>query len=73
MDAIANISFPMQPDYNNNTSQTVSGSTHGLQKQDIGNKDRFQICPKLLKRLLRKPRNSSSAGLDGIGCQELKL
>jgi hypothetical protein len=73
MEAIAKISFPTKPDYNNNTTQTVSGSVRGSQNQDIGNEDRFWICPKLLKRMLRKISNSSAPGLDGIGWQELKL
>jgi hypothetical protein len=73
MEAIANISFPTKPDSKDNTSQTVSGSAYGSQNQDIGNEDRFQVCPKLLKLLLRKTNNSSAPGLDGIGWHELKL
>jgi hypothetical protein len=33
----------------------------------------FVVCPKMLKRLLRKTSNSSAPGLDGIGWQELKI
>jgi hypothetical protein len=50
MEAIGNISFPTKPDYNDNTTQTVSGSVRGSQNQDIGNENRFQVCTKLLKQ-----------------------
>jgi hypothetical protein len=73
MEAIAHISFPAKPDYSNNTTQTVSGSVCGSHNQDIGNEDRFHVCPKLRKWLLRKTSNSAAPGLDGIGWQELKL
>jgi hypothetical protein len=73
MQAIANISFPKKPDYNNNSTQTVSGLSNSLENQNIGDKERFQVCPKLLKHLLSKTSNSSAPGLDGIGWQELKI
>jgi hypothetical protein len=73
MEAIANISFPKKPEYNNSSTQTVPGSRGILDNQNTGDKERFQVCPKLLKRLLSKTSNSSTPRLDRIGWQELKI
>jgi hypothetical protein len=73
MEAIANISFPIQPDDNVNITETVSGPSDRSENQHIGNPDRFNVCPKLLKRVLSKTCNASAAGLVGIGWQELNI
>jgi hypothetical protein len=73
MKAIANISFPKKPEYNDSSTQTVPGSRGSLDNQNTGDKERLQVCPKLLKCLLSKTSNSSAPGLDGIGWQELKI
>jgi hypothetical protein len=73
MEAIANVSFPSKPGDTREISQNTEsmGGTHGNVDSDDGHS--LRVCPKMLKRLLRKTSNTSAPGLDGIAWQEVKI
>jgi hypothetical protein len=73
MEAIANVSFPSKPGDTREISQnteSIGGTHHNVDSDDGHN---LKVCPKMLKRLLRKTSNTSAPGLDGIGWQEVKI
>jgi hypothetical protein len=73
MEAIANISFLSRPENTQSPSQNI----HALQNTDGQPESRgkitFTVCPKMVKRLLKKTSNSSAPGLDEMGWHELKI
>jgi hypothetical protein len=73
MEAIGSISFSTKTDNELSPSNTTDTSTSVPETHVRTNDTKFTVCPKLLRRLLRKTSNSSASGLDGIGWQELKL
>jgi hypothetical protein len=44
-----------------------------MESHDSDNRHNLKVCPKMLKRVLRKTSNTSTPGLDGIGWQEIKI
>jgi hypothetical protein len=73
MEAIANISFPSKPGETDSTLEDTQPTTELGSNTNANERTYFRVCPKLLKRLLRRTRNTSAPGLDGIGWQELKI
>jgi hypothetical protein len=73
MEAIAKVSVPSKPRDTREISQNTESrvGTHGNVGSDDGHN--LKVCPKMLKRLLRKTSNTSAPGLDGIGWQEVKI
>jgi hypothetical protein len=67
MEAIANLWFPSKPGDTREISQnteSIGGIHHNVDSDDGHN---LKVCPKVLKRLLRKTSNTSAPGLVGIG------
>jgi hypothetical protein len=73
MEAIANVSFPTKADDLDEALYPIENSTNNLIPTTMNNGPSLEVCPKLLKRLLRKTKNTSGLGIDGIGWQELKI
>jgi hypothetical protein len=73
MEAIANISFPSKPGETDSTLEDTQPTTELGSNTNANERTYFTVCPKLLKRLLRRTSNTSAPGLDGIGWQELKI
>jgi hypothetical protein len=73
MEAIANISFPSKPGDTREISQNTQSIDGTHSKVDSDDQHNLEVCPKMLKRLLRKTSNTSAPGLDGIGWQEVKI
>jgi hypothetical protein len=51
----------------------IENSTNNLNQTRTNNHPSLEVCPKLLKRLLRETKNSPASRIDGIGWQELKI
>jgi hypothetical protein len=47
--------------------------TNQIQTLDSDDHNNLNVCPTMIKRLLRKASNTSAPGLDGIGWQEVKI
>jgi hypothetical protein len=58
-------------------TQSPCESIHALMNTDgqpeSSGKITFTVCPKIVKRLLKKTSHSSVSGLDGMGWHELKI
>jgi hypothetical protein len=73
MEASTHVSFPSKPGDTREISQnteSIGGIHHNVDSDDGHN---LKVCPKMLKRSVRKPSNTSAPGLDGIGWQEVKI
>jgi hypothetical protein len=73
MEVIAGISFPSRPRDGRILSQDLQAPEISNRTLETSIQTKFVVCPKMLKRLLRKISNSFASGLDRIGWQELKI
>jgi hypothetical protein len=56
METIANISFPSKPGETDSTLQDAQSTTDSGSNANANDRTYFTVCPKMLKRLLRKTR-----------------
>jgi hypothetical protein len=67
MEGIAGISFPSKPHNGRILSQDLQAPEISNRSLETSVQTEFIVCPKMLKRLLRKTSNSSAPRLDGTG------